>query len=192
MGTRVSLTLLAFAHFSIMSREASWIGFFMYPTLSSRSWARLGLPAASMAPAATAIATTPFSNLRPGEGNRPCIVAFLLMAPGRRPNPLCYWGAFPAHDVSRFPAGHKAGSGSRPRRPARHPEAQRPTSEARHLTIAPRAWLRSNALNGAQDPLHRFHARYRPALATRARAAGCGDHGQYGTGERGRHPEAAC
>src|SRR5258705_10941202 len=74
MGTRVSLTLLALAHLSIMSREASWIGFLMYPTLISRSWAKLGLLAASTAPAATAMATAPFSNMRPRLRNRPCIV----------------------------------------------------------------------------------------------------------------------
>src|SRR5262249_55665029 len=39
IGTRVSLTPWAFAHVSIMSSEASWMGFFMYPTLSSRSCA---------------------------------------------------------------------------------------------------------------------------------------------------------
>src|SRR5262249_40725362 len=39
IGTRVSLTSWAFAHVSIMSSEASWMGFFMYPTLSSRSCA---------------------------------------------------------------------------------------------------------------------------------------------------------
>src|SRR5262249_41952839 len=39
IGTRVSLTPCAFAHVSMMSSEASWMGFFMYPTLSSRSCA---------------------------------------------------------------------------------------------------------------------------------------------------------
>src|SRR6516165_8181279 len=40
IGTRVSLTPWAFAHVSIMSSEASWMGFFMYPTLSSPcAWA---------------------------------------------------------------------------------------------------------------------------------------------------------
>src|SRR5215470_17170744 len=39
IGTRVSLTPWDFAHVSIMSSEASWMGFFMYPTLSSRSCA---------------------------------------------------------------------------------------------------------------------------------------------------------
>src|SRR5215475_7967282 len=39
IGTRVSLTPWAFAHVSMMSSEASWMGFFMYPTLSSRSCA---------------------------------------------------------------------------------------------------------------------------------------------------------
>src|SRR5262245_58756929 len=39
IGTRVSLTPCVFAHFSMMSSEASWRGFFIYPTFSSRSCA---------------------------------------------------------------------------------------------------------------------------------------------------------
>src|SRR6478672_12393204 len=61
MGMRVSLTLLALAHFSMMSREASWIGFFMYPTLISFSWAEEGAVAT---PRASTMAVTAPARVR--------------------------------------------------------------------------------------------------------------------------------
>src|SRR5436190_14433595 len=62
MGMRVSLTLLALAHLSMMSRDASWIGFFMYPTLISFSWAAAGAAAPSEMPIAIAIAAAALSS----------------------------------------------------------------------------------------------------------------------------------
>ena len=62
---RVSLTLLALAHLSMMSRDASWIGFFMYPTLISFSWAAAGAAAPSETPIASAIAAADLSSTRP-------------------------------------------------------------------------------------------------------------------------------
>src|ERR1700730_16830673 len=59
IGTRVSFTPWSFAHFSIMSSEASWIGFFMYPTLISRSCA-----AAENMPPERASATAPARHRR--------------------------------------------------------------------------------------------------------------------------------
>src|SRR5438067_5302995 len=65
MGMRVNLTLLALAHLSMMSRDASWIGFFMYPTLISFSWAAAGAAAPSEMPIASARAAALSSSTRP-------------------------------------------------------------------------------------------------------------------------------
>src|SRR5262245_54670295 len=75
MGIRVSLTLLALAHASMMSREASWIGFFMYPTLISRSWAWVGVRAASDTPAVTRAAATPRNIVRRHRRDGLCMSA---------------------------------------------------------------------------------------------------------------------
>src|SRR5262249_37984156 len=67
MGMRVSLTLLALAHFSMMSRDASWIGFFMYPTLISRSWALLGVRVPSDRVRTSRVAATPLVLAHTGD-----------------------------------------------------------------------------------------------------------------------------
>src|SRR5262249_38041196 len=80
MGMRVSLTLLALAHGSMMSSDASWIGFFMYPTLISRSWARLAVNAGAII-AAAAAARTPIAKARgaaPRTGRRRPGIELLL------------------------------------------------------------------------------------------------------------------
>ena len=80
---RVSLTLLALAHFSMMSREASWIGFFMYPTLISFSWAEAGAAAPAATPTASAIAAADLSSVRPLTRSRSGM-GFLLIVARRR------------------------------------------------------------------------------------------------------------
>jgi hypothetical protein len=113
IGTRVSLTPLALAHFSMMSMDESWIGCFMYPILSSFRCAPAGVVTAG-----NSAATKEAIAIRHATANFICM-AFAL--PTVRPELLFGVRVRPALNSNYIAALAQRQGKSRALRRDRHP-----------------------------------------------------------------------